>query len=167
MATGSTSTDACAGRGHRPHLATDDEVVAVPGGGKPRVDGVCGDHLAGGQVVEQLGFGVVRGDQRRGDGRRNERAGYRAVAELGDDDGEFEDAESLSANGFGEMDALQALLGGGLPVRRRVGNGRLQRLVQNVRRRHPRHQRPNRIGQVVVLRTDRDGHSRCPPSELP
>ena len=127
-------------RGNRPHLAPDDQAVTLPGGGQPGVDGVCGDHLAGGQVVQQLGLGVVRGDQRAGDGRRNERAGHRAVAELGDHDRELEDAESLSANGFGEVDAVQALLGGGLPVRRRVGNGRLQGLMQNVRRRHPRHQ---------------------------
>ncbi len=56
------------GRGHRPDLATDDEVVTVARGGKPGVDGVCGDHLTGGQVVQQLGFGVVGGDQRAGDG---------------------------------------------------------------------------------------------------
>ena len=47
------------GRGHRTHLAADDQAVAVPGGGQPGVDGVGGDHLAGGQVVEQLGVGVV------------------------------------------------------------------------------------------------------------
>ena len=147
------------GRGNRAHLAADDQAVAVPGGGQAGVDGVRGDHLAGGQVVQQLGVGVVRGDQRAGDRRRDERAGHRAVAELGEHDGELEDAETLSANGFGQVHALQALLGGGLPVRRRVGDGRLQRLVQNLRRRHPRHQGPDRIGQVVVLRSDRDGHA--------
>ena len=31
-------------RGHRPHLAADDEAVALPGGGQPGVDGVGGDH---------------------------------------------------------------------------------------------------------------------------
>ena len=146
------------GRGNRTHLAADDQAVAVPGGGQPGVDGVGGDHLAGGQVVEQLGVGVVGGDQRAGDRRRDERARHRAVAELGEDDRQLEDAESLSANGFRQVHALQALLGRGLPVRRRVRDRRLERLVQHVRRRHARHQGPDRIGQVVVLRSDRDGH---------
>ena len=85
--------------------------------------------------------------------------GHRAVAELGDDDRQLEDAEPLSANGFRQMHTLQALLGRGLPVRRRVRNRGLQRLVQHLGRRDPRHQGPDGIGQVVVLSRDRDGHS--------
>ena len=34
--------------------------------------------------------------------------------------------------------------------------------MQHLRRRHPRHQGPHRIGQVVVLRIDRDGHALHP-----
>ena len=55
--------------GNRAHLAADDQAVTVPGGGQPGVDGVGGDHLAGSQVVEQLGVGVVGRDQRAGDRR--------------------------------------------------------------------------------------------------
>ncbi len=71
------------GGGHRPHLATDDQAVAVPGRGQAGVDRVRGDHLACGQVVQQLGLGVVRSDQRAGDRRGDERPRHRAVAELG------------------------------------------------------------------------------------
>ena len=149
-------------RGHRPHLAADDQAIAVPGGGQAGIDGICGDHLAGCQVVQQLGVRVVRGDQRAGDGRWDEGAGHRAVAELGDDDREFEDSETLSANPFGEVHTLQALVGSCLPVRRRVRNGSLEGLMQYVRWRHPRHQGPNRIGQVVVFRIDCDGHAGLP-----
>ena len=145
--------------GNRAHLAADDQAVAVPGGGQPGVDRVGGDHLAGRQVVEQLGVGVVGRDQRAGDRRRDERAGHRAVAELGQHDGQFENAEALSANGFRKVHALQTLLGRGLPVRRRVRDGGFEGFVQDLRRRHPRHQGPHRIGQVVVLRSDRDGHA--------
>jgi len=60
------------------------------------------------QVGEHLGIRVVCRDQRTGDGRRHERARHGAVAELGEDDGELEDAETLTANGFGQVDALQA-----------------------------------------------------------
>ena len=117
--------------GNRPHLAANHQVVTLPGGRQPGVDGVGGDDIAGGEVVQQLGVGVVRGDQRAGDRRRNERARHRAVAELGDDDRQLEDAEALSANGFRKMHALQTLLGGGLPVRRRVGDRGFQGFVQH------------------------------------
>ncbi len=129
-----------------PHLAADDQAVTVPGGGQPGVDGVCGDDAARGEVVEQLGLGVVRGDQRAGDRRRHEGAGYRAVAELGDDDRQFEDAEALTADRLRQVHALQPLLCRGLPVGRRVGDRGLQGFVQHIRRRHPRHQGPDRIG---------------------
>ena len=145
--------------GNRTHLAANHQAVTVPGGGQPGVDGVGGDDIAGGQVVQQLGVGVVGGDQRAGDRRRDERAGHRAVAELGDDDSQLEDAEALSANGFRQVHALQTLLGRGLPVRRRVRDRGFEGFVQHLRRRHPRHQGPHRIGQVIVLRSDRDGHS--------
>ena len=127
--------------------------VALPRGGQPGVERVGGDGRAGRQIGEHLGVRVVRGDQRAGDRRRHERAGHRAVAELGEHDGQLEDAEALSANGFGQMHALQALIGRGLPVRRRVVDRCLQRLVQHLRRRHPRHQRSHRIGQVLMLRS--------------
>ena len=117
------------GRWDRPHFAPDDQAVALPGGRQPGVDGVGRDHRPGRQVAQQRRLGIMGGDQRAGDGRGNEWAGYRAVAELGEHDRQFEDAESLPANGFGQMDPLQALLGGGLPVRRRVRNGRLEGLV--------------------------------------
>ena len=71
------------GRGHGAHLAADDEPVALAGGGQPGVDRVGGDGVAGRQPVESLVLRVVGGDQRAGDGRRDERAGHRAVAELG------------------------------------------------------------------------------------
>ena len=141
------------------HLAADDQVIAVPGGGQPGIDGVGGDHFAGGQIVQQFGVGVVRGDQRAGNRGRNERPGHCAVPEFGEDNCQFENAEPLSANGFGQVHALQTLLGGGLPIRRRVGNGSFQRLVQDLGRRHPRHQGSHRIGEVVVLGSDRDRHA--------
>ena len=147
------------GCGNGAHLASDDQAVSVPGGGQPGVEGVGRDHLAGGQVVEQLGVGVVSGDERTGYRRGDERAGNRAVAELGNDNRQLENAEPLSANGFRQMHTLQALFGGGVPVRRRVRNRGFQRLVQHVRRRDSRHQGPDGIGQVVVLSRDRDGHS--------
>ena len=150
------------GSGHGPHLAADDKTVTVAGGGQPGVDRVRGDNLARREVVQQLGLRVVRGDQRAGDRGRHERAWHCAVAELGEHDRQFEDAEALSTNGFGEMNTSQALLGGGLPVRRRVRDRRLEGLVQNVRRCHPRHQGANRIGQVVVLRIYCDGHAELP-----
>ena len=146
------------GGGNRAYLAADDQAVSVAGGGQSGVDRVGGDHLAGSQVVEQLGVGVVGRDQRAGDRRRNERAWHRAVAELGQHDRQLEDAEALSTNGFRQVHALQALLGRGLPVRRRVRDRGFEGFVQDLRRRHPRHQGPHRIGQVVVLRSDRDGH---------
>jgi hypothetical protein len=140
------------GRGHRPHLAPDHQAVTLPGRRQPRVDRVRGDHLSGGQLGEHLRLRVVRRYQRAGDGRGDERARHRAVAELGDDDRKLEDAESLSADRFGEVHPLQTLFGRGLPVGRRVRDRCLEGLVQNVGRRNTRHQGPNRIGQVVVLR---------------
>ena len=149
--------------GNRPHLAADDQAsriaFAVPRGGQSRVDRIGGDHLAGGQVVQQLGVGVVGGDKRACDRRRNERARHRAVAELGQDDSQFEDAEALSTNGFRQVHALQALIGRGLPEWWRVRDRSFEGFVQHLRWRHPRHQGPYRIGQVVVLRSDRDRHS--------
>ena len=120
------------GRRDRANLAADHQVVALPGGRQSGIDGVRGDHVAGGQLSQQLGVRVMRRDQRARDRRRHERSGHCPVAELGEDDGQLENAETLSANGFGEVYALQALLGGGLPVRRWVGNGRFQRLVQDL-----------------------------------
>ena len=106
-----------------------------------------------------LALGVVGGDQRAGDRRRDERAGHRAVAELGEHDRQLEDAEALAADVLGQVQALQTLLGGGLPVGRRVRDRGLERFVQHLRRRDPRHQGPHRIGEVVVLGNDRDGHA--------
>jgi hypothetical protein len=71
------------------------------------------------------------------------RARHRAVAELGDDNRQFEDAEALSANGFREVHALHALFGGGLPVGRGIGDRGLEGFVQNLRRRHPRREGPD------------------------
>ena len=80
-------------------LAADDESVALGGGGQARGQGVRGNGLARGQAGQQAGFGVVRGDQRTGDGRWDEWAGDGAVAEFGEHDGQFEDAEALTAGG--------------------------------------------------------------------
>ena len=123
------------------HLATDDEAPirpALPGGGQAGVDGVRGDRVTGGQRFEALVVGVVGGDQRAGDRRRDERPGHRAVAELGEHDRQLEDAEALSADGFrtGERPAGPARQ---RPSSRAAGWDRgLERLVQNLRRRDPR-----------------------------
>ena len=120
------------GRGDGTHLTADDQAISVPGSGQPGVDGIGRDHLAGGQVVEHLGGGVVRGDERTGYRRGDERSWNRAVAELGDDNRQLEDAEPLSANRFRQMQTLQALFGRDLPVRRGVRDRRFQRLVQHL-----------------------------------
>src|SRR6185503_5134100 len=150
MATGSTRTDACAAAG---------TARTAPRGGQSRVDRIGGDHPAGGKVVQQLGVGVVGRDKRACDRRRNERSRHRAVAELSQDNSQFEDAEALSTNGFRQVHALQALIGRGLPEWWWVRYRGFEGFVQHIRWRHPRHQGPYRIGQVVVLRTDRDRHS--------
>ena len=138
IATGSTSSDACAAAGT---ARTSPRITrlssAVPGGGQPGIQRVGGDGRARSQVGEHLGVRVVRGDQRTGDRRRHERAGHRAVAELGQHDGQLENAETLPANGFGQVHALQALFGRGLPIRRRVC-----RSVFPARRATPRTARP-------------------------
>ena len=59
-----------------------------------------------------------------------------------------------------EVEALQALVGGRAPVGRRVADRGLEGLVQHLGRRDARHQGSDRIGQIVVLGHDRDGH-RC------
>ena len=65
IATGQHQNRGLCGRGYRPHLAADDQAIAVPGGGQPGVDGVRGDHVAGGQVVRAAWL--------RGRGRRSAR----------------------------------------------------------------------------------------------
>ena len=130
-----------AGRGHRPDLAADHQRVTLAGGGqRARILRVSRDRRAGSQVREHLGVRVVGGDQRTGDRRRHERAGYRAVAELGEHHRELEDAETLPADRFGQMHTLQALFCRGLPIRRWVVDRCFQRGVQDLRRRHARHQ---------------------------
>jgi hypothetical protein len=100
----------------------------------------------------------VRRDQRTGNGRGHKRARHRAAAEFGEYDGKLEDAEALSANGFGQVHALQALFGSGLPIRWRIDDRCFQRGVQYLGRRDPRHQGPHRVSQVLMLRSDRDRH---------
>ncbi|CAM5705537.1 hypothetical protein MAUB1S_11586 [Mycolicibacterium aubagnense] len=148
------------GGGHRTNLTADDESVALGFGGQIRGQGVCRDGLTGGQARQQAGLGVVRGDQGAGDGRRDERPGDRAVSELGQGDRELEDAEALSANGFRQVQARQALVGRRAPVGRWVTDRGLESFVQHLGGRDPRHQGSDRIGQIVVLGHDRDGH-RC------
>ena len=146
---------------HRADFTADNQGFffgAMPRGGQPGVQGVRGDGRSRSKVVEHLGIRVVRRDQRTGDRRRHERAGYRAVAELGEHHGELENPETLPANGFGQVHALQALFGRGLPKRRRVFDRCFQRGVQHLGWRHPRHQGPHRIGQVLMLRSDCDRH---------
>ena len=57
----------------------------------------------------------------------------------------------MTVDGFGQVNTLQSLLGGGLPVRRRIGDRGLERVVQDLRRRDPGYQGLDRIGEVVVL----------------
>ena len=147
------------GGGHGADLTPDDEAATLTGGRQPGVDGVGGDRLPGGEPLEQLVPRVVGGDQCARDRRRHERPGNRAVTELREHDGEFEDAEALAADVLGEVQPLQALLGGGLPVGRRVGDGRLEGLVQHLRRCDALDQVSDGVGQVVVLGKDRDGHA--------
>ena len=100
IATGSTRIDACAAAGTartsprmtRPspwRVAVSPESMAYAAMASPDA-----------RRLESLVLGVVRGDQRAGDRRWHERAWHRAVAELGEHDGQFEDAEALSAYGF-------------------------------------------------------------------
>ena len=122
MATGSTSTDAWAAAGT---ARTSPRITRS----SPCRVAVSPESMAYAAITspeassQQLGVRVMRRDKRTGDRRRHKRSGHCPVAELGEDDGQLENAETLSANGFGEVYALQALLGGGLPVRRRVGMG--------------------------------------------
>ncbi len=128
------------GGGNGPHLAADDEAAALPGRRQAGVDGVGGDDLTRCQLGEALVVGVVGRDEGAGDGRWDERAGDCAVAELREHDRQLEDAEALPADVLREVQTLQPLVGGGLPVRRRVRDRGLECLVQDLRRRHPRHQ---------------------------
>ena len=151
--------------GNSAHLAPDDQgfvlvSTALFGGGQTGVDRVGGDGVAGSQAGQPAGLGVVGGDQCAGDGRGHEWAGYRAVAEFGKHDREFEDPEALPTGGLRQMHTVQALVGGGLPVLRRVRDGRLQRRVQHLGGDDPLDQGSHRIGEVDVLGIDRDRH-RC------
>ena len=144
--------------GHRARLAADHQRVAVGGRGKGGLQRVRGDRRPRRHVAEHLCLRVVGRDQRAGDRRRHERPGHRATAELGDHHGELEDSEALPANRLGQVNAVQALFGGRLPIRRRVRDRRLQRLVQHFRRGDPFHQGADRISEVFVLGCDRDRH---------
>lgn len=147
------------GGGDRAELAADHQRTALPGGGqRAAIQAVGGDLGAGCQPGEHLGVRVVRGDQRAGDRGRNEGARHRPVAEFREHDGQLENAEALPADGFRQMNALQALLGRGLPVRRRVLDLRLHRLVQRLGRGDARHQRSHGIGQFLMLGIYRDRH---------
>ncbi len=92
----------------------------MSGGGQAGIQRVCGDDGAGRQLGEHFGLRVMRGDQRAGNHRRHERPRHRTVAELGQHDGQLENAETLSADGFGQMQTLQPLFGRRLPVSRWV-----------------------------------------------
>ena len=57
--------------GHRAGFAADDEGVVLPGRGQAGLQCAGRDELPGGQLVEQLGVGIVGRDQGAGDRRRS------------------------------------------------------------------------------------------------
>ena len=149
------------GRGHRTGLTADDQfAVALLFGGQARLQRIGADQIPGRQLAERLGVAVVGGDQGAGDHRRDEGSRHRAVAELRDHDRQLQQPEALTVDRLGQVYAVQALLGGGPPVRRRVGDRGFERFVQDLCRCDPRHQRLHRICEIVVLGDDRDGHGR-------
>ena len=144
--------------GHRSGLTPDHQRVALAAGGEVGFQCEGGDGLAGGEFRQHLGLRVVSGDQRAGDGRRHVGAGNRAVAELGDRDRQFHQAEALPADRLRQVQTVQTLLGGRPPIRRWAGDRGFQCCVQHVGRRHSFDQGPYRPGQILVLGGDCDGH---------
>ena len=108
----------------------------MPGGGQVGLQCVGGDGLACCQLRQHGRVRIVRGDQRAGDRRRDERSRRSRVAELRDHDRQFKQAGALAVHRLGEMKALEALLGCAPPVDRRVLHRRLQCGVQYFCRRH-------------------------------
>ena len=79
------------------------EHLVVSGCGEAGLQGEARDDLAGSQPGQELVVGIVGGDERAGDHRGHERSGYRAVAEFGNDDREFEKPKSLPVDGLREV----------------------------------------------------------------